>query len=183
MSFILFKSLSVPREGVEPPTLASSKASLDYLISVLPMARYGAGRYCKIIVGTHSLVSTPSPPLRRMTNPMELGSGLSVAFTTAFPEFTQLFNLHYCRRPRRFRATLYRWATAAYTPIQDVQSLYMVGFFFQSQSPVIGYRLFVICYFSRRAGNRTRTICSQSIHTTTILLSVFTGDLHPPVSQ
>lgn len=47
------------------------------------------------------IVSTPSPTMA--------GAWLGIiTLARAFPEFTQLFDLHYCRKPQRFRAALYR---------------------------------------------------------------------------
>lgn len=66
----------VPRVRIELTTPASSKAKLDYII--IPML-LGAGRLCRIIVGTHLLVSTPFPTLPPTIGGTlsELGSGLS----------------------------------------------------------------------------------------------------------
>src|SRR3989344_407993 len=48
----------------------------------------GAGRLCRIIVGTHPLVSTPFPILE----PIGIWLGIVSSFLKSFPEFTQFFS-------------------------------------------------------------------------------------------
>ena len=64
-------SFSVPREGIEPPTPASSGLrSTTELPRHIPILHYRSPtRLCEIIVGSHSLVSTPSKKLRGITDP------------------------------------------------------------------------------------------------------------------
>lgn len=69
---------------------------MDYII-ILNSRMLGA--ICEIIVGTHSLVSTPAAIL---CYPLRIGSGLSVL---DFPEFTQLFDRNYLRKLRYFTVT------------------------------------------------------------------------------
>ena len=97
--YILFCAAGVNRT----PNACLFRSELDYII-ILEIP--GAGRLCEIIVGNHSLVSTPSeePPL---TGGPLFGLARDYFFEEVSPEFTQFLNPHYCEMPQRSRAALY----------------------------------------------------------------------------
>ncbi len=77
-SSIKLAMCSMPRGRIELPTPASSV--IIGLSHPPPISLMGAGRLCKIIVGTHSLVSTPSP------QPVPCGARLGIGpYEMGFP--------------------------------------------------------------------------------------------------
>ena len=91
-------------EGENRTPYASLFRSSSWTISS-PRLKSGAGRLCEIIVGTHSLVSTPFP------QPMPCGTRLGIVLPKGkvFPEFTQFFSIPITRDgPKEFRASLYQ---------------------------------------------------------------------------
>lgn len=104
----------MPRGWIEHPTPASSKGYLDYLIPALI--------FCKIRMRGRALMqdycwdSPASLYTFRGTSAL-LGLDRDCSNYRSFPEFTQFFNLYFYRKPRRFRAALYQWATAAWVKL------------------------------------------------------------------
>ncbi len=84
----------------EVRTISSPPSVLTFLLKA------GSGAICKIIVGTHSLVSTPSPQLPPSDGSLR-GLARDCPAMAGFPRIHPIFLIPYFYgRPQRFRAAL-----------------------------------------------------------------------------